>query len=61
MCSDKKRKTDEQILGVELVPVLGGAMLGGTPVTVRGLIYCGDILWITNWNSWSKETVRKSK
>ena len=26
---------------VSLVPVLGGAMPGGTPVTVRGVIYYG--------------------
>jgi len=27
--------------GITLVPVLGGAMLGGTPVTVRGVTYYG--------------------
>jgi len=27
--------------GIALVPVLGAAMLGGTPVTVRGVTYYG--------------------
>ena len=41
MCSDKKRKIDGQTFGIALVPVLGGTMLGGTSVTVRGVIYYG--------------------
>jgi hypothetical protein len=28
--------------GIALVPGLGGAMLGGTPVTVRGSLYVMD-------------------
>ena len=41
MCSDKKRKMTGKTFGVALVPVLGGAMPSGTPVTVRGVIYYG--------------------
>jgi hypothetical protein len=38
-----------------LVPVLGGAMPSGIPVTV-GV----NILWITSCNFWSKQTDRGS-
>jgi hypothetical protein len=45
--------------GIALVPVLGGAMLGGTP---GGSVGEGAYtLWITSCNFWSKQTVRKSK
>jgi hypothetical protein len=57
----RRGKLMGKTFGSELVPVPGGAMLGATPVIVRGLIYWGDILWITTCNSWSKETVRRSK
>jgi hypothetical protein len=45
--------------GIALVPVLGGAMPGGTP---GGSVGEGAYaLWITSCNFWSKQTFRKSK
>ena len=54
----RRGKLMGKTFGIALVPVLGGAMLGGTPVTVRG---GGDMLWITGCNFLSKQTVRESK
>jgi hypothetical protein len=37
----RREKLMGETLGIALIPVLGGAMPGGTPVTVRGWIYYG--------------------
>ena len=37
----RRGKLMARTFGIALVPVPGGAMPGGTPVTVRGVIYYG--------------------